>query len=83
MENSGEVWGRAPFHSGGTPAVQAYRGVLPPGRTGYEFTTPVRPTSGVPYQHGPTFWYRGTPGVRNINDDTVAIPVTITRVVRP
>lgn len=42
QERSGELWGRPPRGSD-IPAVKAYRGPLPPGKLGIEFTTEVEP----------------------------------------
>lgn len=53
---SGELWGRAPRTSF-IPAAQAFRGPLPLGARGIEFTTDVPPDAGSPpreaYWRGP------------------------------
>ena len=60
------------------PTVKAYRGALPPGAAGIEFTTEVPETVGVGTP-STALWYRGSPGVRDLSDDWVYIPVRITR----
>lgn len=82
MEKSGMVGGKAArniFGGGGTPAVKAFDGALPPNKTGIEFYTEVKPTSGVP--GGVIWWYRGSPGVVLIDADNeiVGIPIMITK----
>jgi len=63
------------------PCVKAYRGKLPSGRRGIEFTTPVAPTggTGTPYE---ARWYLHTPGVtlkQNAqNEDFAVIPAIVT-----
>jgi hypothetical protein len=75
------LWGRAAPHWGGLPAVRAYVGPLPDGARGIEFTTDVAPEAG---QGGfEARWYAGAPGVslRHIDgQDTVILPVTVTRI---
>ena len=64
------------------PSVKAYRGAMPPGRRGVEFTTPIAPHrgAGTPYE---ARWYYPphTPGVlarRNAaGEDFAAIPATV------
>jgi hypothetical protein len=48
IEESGELWGKAPFKSGGTPQPKAYDGPLPAGKIGIEFTTTVAPHPNSP-----------------------------------
>lgn len=43
---SGEVWGRTPL-GGCEPTIQAYTGILPPGREGIQFVTEVEPTTAI------------------------------------
>lgn len=61
--------------------VKAYKGPLPAGEQGFEFTTPVEPDPGhVPDK--PT-WREGRPGVtvkRVGNEEFAAIPCTILKV---
>ena len=58
------------------PRVKAYRGHLPNGKTGLEFTTTVKPTlAGGHIVH----WDEGSPGVIKEGDDLVCIPITILR----
>ena len=59
------------------PSVDAHNGPLPPGQPGYEFYTPIRPRPGS--APGWAQWPRGYPGVRDINEDVVAIPCRVTR----
>ena len=76
QEASGEVWGRAP-RDGAFPAVQAYRGHLPHGVRGIEFTTPVRPDPGSP--PGIAYWRGPRPGVRVEGEFAKLEAVVVTR----
>ena len=46
ITRSGELWGRVPSWGGSTPYVKAYRGSLPSGARGIQFTTPISPDPG-------------------------------------
>lgn len=54
---SQEFWGRAHQQNGDFPCVKAYFGSLPPNADGVEFETDFPPSSVVPLQGGPVFWY--------------------------
>ena len=60
QQRTGEIWGCAAQFSN-IPSVKAYRGALPVGARGIEFTTVVAPHS----QTHPTLlrWLETTPGV--------------------
>jgi hypothetical protein len=61
-------------------SVDAHYGPLPEGKQGYEFYTSVKPSdSGV--GGGITRWVEGTPGVTEVSDDLLAIPIQLGRVV--
>ena len=82
---SGQLWGRAAQNTSVSdkPAVKAYEGPLPAGQKGYEFRTHAAVYPGSPGNHvaGQTvYWYEGSPGVRKVDDETVAISVTVTKV---
>jgi hypothetical protein len=63
-------------------SVDAHYGPLPEGKQGYEFYTSVKPSdSGV--GGGIARWVEGTPGVTEISDDLVAIPIEVGQVVLP
>lgn len=47
QEATGEIWGSVPF-GGVRPVAQAYRGPLPSGARGIEFTTDVAPDPQTP-----------------------------------
>ena len=86
VQASGELWGRAPRNitQSTTPAAKAYSGPLPAGVRGYEFVTSAVPNAGSPGMYrvgGQVDWPQGYPGVRNVDDETVAIRVTVTKVV--
>jgi hypothetical protein len=80
-----ELWGRKTRFSD-DPMVNAHRGPLPPGKCGFELgiTVPPRPgqTSKGGFYTG-VEWRIDTPGVRKVDDETLAIPVTILKVVMP
>jgi hypothetical protein len=59
------------------PSVDAYRGNLPEGAKGYEFTTPAEPRAGTP--PGKAQWIEGQPGVTSLPNGRVSIPCTVTR----
>ena len=80
MERTGKVGGRPMrnIFASRFPKVKAFRGPLPPGYSGIEFTTPIPPDPGTP--PGLAYWSAGTPGVEVIDqNDYVQIPVTILR----
>jgi uncharacterized protein RhaS with RHS repeats len=82
---TGELWGKAPQNTSVSdlPAAKAYQGRLPAGVQGYEFTTPAVPDAHSPGMSRPgqqIYWREGDPGVRKVDDETVAIPVEITKV---
>src|ERR1700719_1523274 len=71
QQQSSEIWGQAAVHSR-MPSVKAFYGRLLEGRSGVEFYTPVRPTNiGLGNQGSPVYWYRGDPGVQDVNDEFV------------
>ena len=76
-----ELWGQTPSW-GARPAVQAWEGPLPPGTSGFEFTTKVPPDpSSLPSL--PT-WRGPRPGVDLFTDEDgvewAKIPVVVTKV---
>ena len=79
MQRTGMVGGRAPrnIFAGAIPKVKAFAGELPPGRTGVEFWTDVRPDEGRPPSQ--PSWSKGQPGVQELENDLVAIAVIITK----
>ena len=82
---SNELQGHPPKNlagGGGTiPAAKAYMGGLKPNEIGYTFTTPAVPDPSSPGivrgDRGQVNWRAGFPGVRRVDDETVAIPVTV------
>ena len=76
QEAAGEIWGQATQMSP-IPAVRAYRGPLPVGRRGIEFMTSVAPR----VDSHPTLvrWLNTTPGVSQLPNGFVSIPVTVTQ----
>ena len=76
VEKAGKLWGRAArnIHQTAFPAVKAWVGPLPEGMSGIEFFTRVQPgASSTPLE---ALWYRGEPGVNDIEgEDAVWIPV--------
>jgi hypothetical protein len=82
---SGELHGtppRGPFASN-IPKVQAHEGPLPmDAKNGWEFQTAVPEDTGLP-PHGGLMsgisWSRGSPGVRDVADGVVGIPVKVTK----
>lgn len=78
---SEEIWGKAGRIGGLVPAVKAYRGPLPKGQRGIEFTTVVDPDaqSSSPFE---VRWNWYTPGViHRQGDDGVDYAVIPARVV--
>lgn len=73
---TGAIWGTV-ARWGYAPTVKAYRGPLPDGVRGIEFTTLVAPRKNA----HPTLveWRQGDPGVRDESGGYVSIPVTVTR----
>lgn len=64
----------------GFRSVDAHYGPLPEGSQGYQFYTSVKPSdSGV--GTGDVRWAEGTPGVTEISEDLVAIPIEVNLVV--
>ena len=62
---------------GSFPSADAHVGPLPPGRVGYEFYTSVKPSDpglGTGYVR----WFQGTPGVQDLPNDQVGIPIQVT-----
>lgn len=45
--SSGEIWGARSLYGSAFPTVRAFRGPLPPGKDGIEFSTSVPPTRGA------------------------------------
>ncbi|MBN9317027.1 MAG: hypothetical protein J0I99_14890 [Devosia sp.] len=87
---SGQIWGKAIKIGGAFPKVKAYKlplcdggsGPLPcVDKEGIEFWTDVEPTSELP--NGVVYWERrdGVQGLIEIDDETIAIAVTISKVV--
>lgn len=74
---SGEIWGKPPrFGNPNIPCVQAYRGPLPEGTRGIEFTTKVAPDEGTaPHE---ARWTGTRPGV-DVKADFARIRVHITQ----
>lgn len=76
VEKAGELWGRAARNIYQTPfpAVKAYVGPLPDGLSGIEFFSRVEP--GAYSTPQVALWYRGEPGVNEVDgEDAVWIPV--------
>lgn len=75
VERSGRLWGRPAtnIHQTLFPSVKAWVGPLPKGERGIEFFTSVPPSrSSTP---GKALWYRGEPGVIDVEEeDAVWIP---------
>lgn len=77
QRDSGEVWGRTPRWSY-EPKVQAYKGPLPEGQAGIEFTTEVPPDpQALPWEPS---WSSSRDDVR-LEHDFAKISVTVTKVV--
>jgi hypothetical protein len=78
---SGEIWGKAPrnFYQSDIPKVKAFRGPLPAGTEGIEFTTNVRPS----YQWGEMVdWFSPqVPIIRRDGEDYAVLKARITRVI--
>lgn len=76
QEASGQVWGK-PARWSNIPSVKAYRGPLPDGARGIEFTTPTAPH----IDNHPTLirWLETTAGVSATSNGFVWIPVNITK----
>lgn len=74
QQSTGEIWGAGAFHSD-LPAVKAYRGPLPPGAFGIEFTTSAEPRKNT--SPGLALWYSGQPGVTLNGQGYAVIPATI------
>ncbi|WP_052026796.1 hypothetical protein [Rhodovulum sp. PH10] len=77
---TGEIWGR-PARGSDIPSVKAYRGPMPDGRRGIEFTTPVAPQPGSGSLYEARWYYPLTPGVllkRNLeNEEFAVIPAVV------
>tara|TARA_R110000765_G_C18698454_1_gene581499 strand:+ start:209 stop:559 length:351 start_codon:yes stop_codon:yes gene_type:complete len=88
---SSEIWGKPIKFGGKFPYVKAYATPLCyPGPAhdgchdgdGIEFATHVKPAQKMP--NGMTYWSMeemAPPGCRRIDDETIALPVTILKVV--
>jgi RHS repeat-associated protein len=72
IEGGQNFQGASPFAS-----VDAYKGRLPKGAQGYEFTTPVKPSPRSP--PGKARWIEGQPGVTSVPSGRVSIPCTVSR----
>lgn len=82
IAQSGELWGQPAHHifRSDIPKVKAYRGALPEGASGVEFTAAVAPDAGsVPGQ--PT-WSGPRAGVQ-VDGDFAKIKITVLRIVPP
>jgi hypothetical protein len=78
QESSGEIWGHSAQGSD-IPSVKAYNGPLPEGARGIEFTTDTPPTPTGMIKPGQIAqWYSGSPGVEDIDSNTVRIRCTVT-----
>lgn len=89
--SSRELWGRAIKNGGLFPYVKGYLKPLcwglPPGEDcvdseGIEFVTAVKPSVKMPT--GQVLWGakgRAVPGIRKVDDETIALTVTILKVV--
>lgn len=77
--SSGELHGAAPknFYASDIPAVQAYNGPLPDGKSGFEFTTDVPPDNGG-HPHI-KHWTGPRQGVKVIDGDRAIISCTVTK----
>jgi hypothetical protein len=79
--SEGRALGRAARWSN-IPSVKAYRGPLPVGAEGIEFTTTVAPSPGD--HPALVFWHKGTEGVLlsyEEGQEFAMIPVRVTRFV--
>lgn len=77
QQRSGRICGREALWSH-LKSVKAYPGLLPRGRAGIEFETPLPPTDRASY----VSWLEGAPGVvASADGDYVCIEVTIRRIV--
>lgn len=82
VSRSGLLWGRSPRAAvgNGPPCVKAYLGSLPPGETGYSFTTPIVPDR-IRSHMGKDMavWTENSPGVLDVVGEhaTVCIQVEI------
>ena len=61
------------------PAVKAFRGPLPVGERGIQFTTLIAPSYVQPFPGGLCLWRAGDGGVQ-VQPGLARIPVTITHV---
>jgi hypothetical protein len=80
IESSGILQGKGARQAGGgvgIPAAKSYAGALPDEARGIEFTTPIKPTPGMAPPK--INWYQGTPGVQDVDGDTVSIPFNVTK----
>lgn len=77
---SGEIWGK-PARWSDIPSVKAYRGTVPPGDRGIEFTTGVRAEKGSGSRLEAKWYYPQTEGTmlrqNQDGDDCAAIPATV------
>jgi hypothetical protein len=66
------------------PKVKAFKGPLPPGVAGYEFTTPVAPDPNANPRHPWATWSGTRPDIGPTEDGEMAkIPVNVTNVQQP
>jgi hypothetical protein len=79
--DSGMLWGTTP-RGGKGPTAQAYFGPLPPGSSGIEFVTPVRPhQANLPNGHGANWYFDDTAFTGKIvqnNTDYAIITIIVT-----
>lgn len=79
---SGEIWGRPARNTSASdiPSVKAYRGSLPPGERGIDFTTAIAPHKGSGSPIEARWYYPHTEGVmlrQKNNEDYAAISANI------
>jgi hypothetical protein len=79
QEKSGLLYGRPAegFRRSFIPKAKAYSGPLPGGERGIEFTTDAVPDQGC--APGLITWSMGTPGVEQVDDETVSIKIKVIR----
>jgi hypothetical protein len=78
---TGEIWGRPARIGGAFPCVKAYRGSLPKGQRGIDFTTAVAPDAESSSPFEARWYYPKTPGVMKRTNDQgeafAAIPAKV------
>lgn len=82
---SNEIWGGLSMYGNGFLQVRAFRGELPDGEDGVEFSTSIPPTRGceIPGVRGEVYWklHEQSPGVLASDDgDFARISATIRKV---